>query len=146
MSLISRNIGKMVDDLDMTCHASMDPPTTRSPVVAHKTHTGRPGRPRVEVDEQFLAAALDHRGPHSLQLQHIFGCSARTIRRRALELGLVDLGLPVISNIVGVDGAVTRVHTSGTAPSADITDEELDTLLASKLEVFPQFGRSKTTL
>jgi hypothetical protein len=70
------------------------------------------------------------------------GCSARTIRRRALDLGLVEPGIPVNSKRIEPDGLITHIHTSAAPPTADLSDEELDTLIAAKLQLFPAFGRS----
>lgn len=130
----------MVRDLEEACHRSMDPPSMPPPPITYHKRTGRPGRPRIEIDTSFLTNALAHRGPHTLE--HVTNCSARTIRRRALEQGLVEPGVPVFREQVEEDGTVTKIHTSTTAPTSNLSDEQLDTLVASALETFPQFGRS----
>lgn len=139
-AMLQNNIGDMVKALDEACHRSMDPPSMPPPIVAHQSRTGKPGRPRIEIDPVFLTNALSHRGPHLLQ--HVTNCSARTIRRRALEQGLVQPGRPVLTQQMGEDGRMTRVHASTTPPTSDLTNEELDALMATTLEAFPQFGRS----
>jgi hypothetical protein len=139
-ALIRRNLTMMMDDLNQACHRSMDPPSSGPPVVIQRQSVGSRGRPRVEINTSFLSNALQYRGPYSLS--KIVGCSARTIRRRALEQGLVEPGLPVHSITVASDGSLTRIHASAIPPTADLTDEQLDALIASKLQIFPQFGRS----
>ncbi|KAK6997284.1 hypothetical protein R3P38DRAFT_3328900 [Favolaschia claudopus] len=101
----------------------MDPPDAAPLTVAHRVRTGRRGRPRVEIDPQFLSAALDLRGPTGIAPE--IGVSARTVRRsRTNEQGQVEV-----------------VHTSTAPPVSVISDADLDQLVASTLEVFPQFGR-----
>lgn len=138
--MLQNNAGDMVKALDEACHRSMDPPSMPAPAVTHRHRTGRPGRPRIEIDPAFLANALVHRGPH--MLEHVTNCSSRTIRRRALEQGLVQPGLPVFTEQIEEDGTITRLHTSTTAATSNLSDEQLDTLIAATLEAFPQFGRS----
>jgi hypothetical protein len=129
----------MVAALDLARHESLDPPDAPPLVVAHRVRTGRRGRPRIEINSNFLSAALDLRGPTGIAPE--LGVSSRTIRRRALEAGLVEAGAPVFQPHVNPDGGIEHVHTSTTPPVSLISDNELDALIASTLESFPQFGR-----
>ncbi|KAK6977130.1 hypothetical protein R3P38DRAFT_2560206 [Favolaschia claudopus] len=117
----------------------MDPPDAAPLTVAHRVRTGRRGRPRVEIDPQFLSAALDLRGPIGIAPE--IGVSARTVRRAALRAGLVQPGAPVFQSRTNEQGQVEVVHTSTAPPVSVISDADLDQLVASTLEVFPQFGR-----
>ncbi|KAK6984522.1 hypothetical protein R3P38DRAFT_3425221 [Favolaschia claudopus] len=117
----------------------MDPPDSAPLAVARLVRTGRRGRPRIEIDPQFLSAALDLRGPTGIAPE--LGVSARTIRRSALRAGLVQPGAPVIQSRIDDAGVIHTVHTSTTAPVSTLSDSELDQLVASTLEIFPQFGR-----
>ncbi|KAJ7488564.1 hypothetical protein B0H11DRAFT_2406659, partial [Mycena galericulata] len=137
--ILQTSISDMVTALDVACYASMDPPDAAPLVVARRVRTGRRGRPRVEIDSQFLSAALELRGPTGIAPE--IGVCSRTIRRAALRAGLVQPGAPVFQNHVNPDGGVDRVHTSTGPPVSAISDTELDQLLASTLEIFPQFGR-----
>jgi hypothetical protein len=47
----------------------------------------------------------------------------------------------VFQHQVNAEGMVERVHTSTTPPVSLISDNDLDALVASTLEIFPQFGR-----
>ncbi|KAF7354557.1 hypothetical protein MSAN_01368800 [Mycena sanguinolenta] len=127
----------MVNALTDVRHQSSDPPTAPALVVTTRTSTG--GRPRVDIDHEVLAEALNLRGP--THLRNIFHVSARTIRRRALEYGLVKLGAPVYTNTPQGDGTISRTYTSTSAPVSTITDDELDAILASILQTFPNFGQ-----
>ncbi|KAJ7501271.1 hypothetical protein B0H11DRAFT_1713617, partial [Mycena galericulata] len=137
--ILQTSISDMVTALDLACHESMDPPDAGPLVVARRVRTGRRSRPRVEIDSQFLGAALDLRGPTGIAPE--IGVCARTIRRAALRAGLVQPGAPVFQYRINAEGGVDRLHTSSTPPVSAISDAELDQLLAATLEIFPQFGR-----
>ncbi|KAJ7780657.1 hypothetical protein DFH07DRAFT_437971 [Mycena maculata] len=137
--ILQTSISEMVVALDLACHESMDPPDGAPLVVARRVRTGRRGRPRVEIDEQFLSAALDLHGPTGIAPE--LGVSSRTVCRVALRTGLVEPGAPVFQSRVNAEGIVERVHTSTTPPVSVISDAELDQLIALTLEIFPQFGR-----
>ena len=135
--VLQQSITAMVGQLDEARHLSSDPPDGPNLVVSRSVATG--GRPRLEIDPHFLAQALDLRG--TTHLAAVFNCSARTIRRRALRYGLAQPGHPVYVNTPQPDGTVTRSYSSTSRPVSTLTDEQLDTLLTSILEVFPDFGR-----
>ncbi|KAK6966877.1 nitrite transporter NirC [Favolaschia claudopus] len=120
---LQTSLTDMVTALDLACHDSMDPPDA-APLI---------------IDPQFLSAALDLRGPTGIAPE--IGVSARTVRRAALRAGLVQPGAPVFQSRMDAAGEVEVVHTSTAPPVSAISDAELDRLLASTLEVFPQFGR-----
>ncbi|KAJ7136327.1 hypothetical protein C8R43DRAFT_894051, partial [Mycena crocata] len=136
---LQTSISQMVSDLDQACHESMDPPDAGPLVVARRVRTGRRGRPRIEIDGQFLSAALDLRGPTGIGPE--IGVAARTVRRAALRAGLVQPGAPVFQRRVNAEGLVETVHRSTAPPVSTLSDAELDQLVASTLEIFPQFGR-----
>ncbi|KAJ7833195.1 hypothetical protein B0H13DRAFT_2370544 [Mycena leptocephala] len=82
---VEQSVTDMVAALNEACHQSSDPPTSSSLVLTTRQSTG--GRPRVDIDPTFLSHALTLRGP--AHLRDVFNVSARTIRRRALDYGLV---------------------------------------------------------
>ncbi|KAJ7936291.1 hypothetical protein B0H13DRAFT_2304010 [Mycena leptocephala] len=137
--ILQTSLADMVTALDLACHESMDPPDAAPLIVARRVRTGRRGRPRVEIDSQFLRAALDLRGPTGIAPE--IGVCPRTVRRVALRNGLSQPGAPVVQSRVNADGTTERVHASTTAPVSIVSDAELDHLVATTLEVFPQFGR-----
>ncbi|KAJ7073444.1 hypothetical protein B0H15DRAFT_740062, partial [Mycena belliarum] len=138
---LQQSITAMVSLLDEARHLSSDPPEGPNLVVSQRVATG--GRPRLEIDRHFLSEALDLRGPSHLAA--VFGCSARTIRRRALLYGLAQPGQPVYTDTRQTDGTITRSYSSTARPVSTLTDDQLDTLLTSILEVFPDFGRRMLT-
>lgn len=140
---IQANIAKLVGLLDDAHHQSQDPTPTQQPlVVSQRTRTGHRGRPRVDIDLGFLNQALQLRGPS--HIAPVLQCSARTIRRRALEAGLVEPGQPVFTPVAQPDGTVTQVHTSNSSSivTSDVSDHQLDRFVADILQVFPNFGCS----
>lgn len=129
----------MISCLDNACHQSSDPPERSFGPTTSQNRTGLPGRPRIDIDPELLGIALDLRGP--THLAPIFNCHPRTIRRRALEHGLVEPGDPVYVDYEQEDGSVLRIYRSSTAASSTISDEELDQIMSYILDVFPSFGR-----
>ena len=134
----------MVDSLDIACHQSTDPPHDSAPVVMHESRTGRPGRPRIEIDVVFLQHALEHRGPTRIANAMPASVSARTIRRRGVELGLLEPQPPVFEEQINENGEVFHIHNSSTAPVSTLTDEELYELVYDCLQQFPSSGRRMT--
>jgi len=123
--------------LDQARQASSDP--LQDPIIpfAYTTHTGRRGRPRVEVDPDLLSTALTLRP--KTQVAKTAECSARTIRRRQIDYGIV-VSRPSHSQeqqVVGDDG--------GPPHSGAIGDGELDHYLAIVIQDFPSFGRRLAT-
>lgn len=130
----------MVRLLDEACDRSADPPEPGTIIVSQRTATGKRGRPRVNIDPVFLQEALTLRGP--THLAPVLHCSARTIRRRALDLNLVNPGPPVITRTPQPDGNITITYTSSSPAVTSITDDQLDALLTTILQTFPNFGRN----
>ncbi|KAJ7016296.1 hypothetical protein C8F04DRAFT_982155 [Mycena alexandri] len=136
-ALLQQSITRMVRELDEARHISSDPPDAPNMVVAQRVSTG--GRPRLEIDRNFLAEAIQLRS--NTHLAPVFGCSARTVRRRALAYGLSQPGRQVHADTAQPDGTASRSYQSTSRPVSALTDAELDDLLTSILEVFPEFGR-----
>jgi hypothetical protein len=95
------------------------------------------GRPRLVLDQDYLQRVLRSRGPAAIA--RAVGCSARTVRRRIRELNLVPPGQPVFAPHTG-----TRIESDGLRPTrhAPLSDEDLDYLVFSVLQIFPNYGRS----
>ena len=129
----------MIDRLDQAAITSADPPDVPDVQTTSIRRTGRPGRPRIEIDRDVLATALEMRGPTGLA--PVFGVSARTVRRNALRQGLVEPGEPVYRDVQAPDGSTERVYTSSTAPATDIEPEALDQIVREILSSFPTYGR-----
>ncbi|KAJ6527945.1 hypothetical protein DFH09DRAFT_935459 [Mycena vulgaris] len=136
---VQTSITEIVSALDLACHESIDPPDAAPLVVVWRVRTGRRGRPGTEIDTQFLSAALELRGPTEIAPE--LGVSSHTVRRAALRVGLVQPGAPVFQAQVDNEGVVEHIHQSTGPPVSALSDAELDQLLSSTLEIFPQFGR-----
>ncbi|KAJ6465464.1 hypothetical protein C8R45DRAFT_496141 [Mycena sanguinolenta] len=127
----------MVEHLDEARHLSSDPPDAQHLVVSQRVSTG--GRPRLEIDAQFLAQAIQLRGP--THLASVFNCCSRTIRRCLLSYGLSEPGERVYTETQQPDGTLARSYRRARGQVSTLTDPDLDALLTSILEVFPYFGR-----
>jgi hypothetical protein len=136
------SVSKMIECLRTAEIEAMDPPAPGLQVSNRVK--GRVGRPRVEIDKNFLENALKVRGPH--QLAKVMKCSPRTIRRRALEYGLVDEAPPVFQTFQNPDGTVSQTWHSSSTPSHSAVAEDpdaLDELVRAVLHTFPNVGRQK---
>ena len=138
LAVLRKSIEDMVTALDQATFNSSDIPDAPPLVVAHHVRQRR-GRPRIHIEPQFLQMALELRGPTGIA--PVLNCSARTIRRRALEANLAQPGAPVVSDTVQADGSIVRQYRSSTRPVSTLTDEELDHIIGEILEIFPNFGR-----
>jgi hypothetical protein len=126
----------MISYLDQARNASSDP--LEVPVIpfAWTACTGLPGRPRVEVEPYLLSTALSLRP--KTRIAKTAKCSARTIRRRQLDYGIVTPG-----------PSHRQDHQAGannTPPhSGTISHEDLDQCLSIIIQDFPTFGRRLAT-
>lgn len=131
----------MTAALDEACGRCSDPVEHGSLVVSERVKSGRPGRPRVVIDPAYLNEVSAFRGPTGLK--DLFACSARSVRRRQVENGIARPGIPVYIQQVSPDGTETRTYQSQPSHSAtsNLTDAELDGLIAAIVQMFPLFGR-----
>lgn len=116
------------------------------PKTSYLVHTGRPGRPRREINPEFLALGLDLRGPRGLA--PVFDCSARTIRRRALDYGIAQPSPPVYIEYEDEEtGQRVRLYhpEREQTPSSSMSDIDLDNVMRHILKIFPSFGRRMIT-
>lgn len=128
----------MISHLDQARHASSDPLEDPAISFTYTVHTGRRGRPRIEVEPNLLSTALTLRP--KTQIANTAKCSARTIRRRQLDYG-IDTPGPSRSQVQPTGGNDTPAHSR----SETISDEELDQCLAIIIQDFPTFGRRLAT-
>lgn len=129
----------MIQDLTAAKTRSIDQPDQPPVQAVSERHTGRPGRPRKEIHPEVLAAGLQYGGP--TELGRALNVAPRTVRRRALEAGLVEPGPPVYVEYVDETGNSTRVFTSSTGEQSNLSDEALDDIMLELLNTFPTFGR-----
>jgi hypothetical protein len=131
----------MLQAIDEARFRTADPPDPDLLVVSTRVHTGKRGHPRIHIDETFLRAGLTQRGV--TRLAPIFNCSARTVRRRALQAGLVRPGEPPFHIQQQDDGTVIHIQNprSGRTRDPQLSDEDLDRKVFEILQQFPTFGR-----
>ncbi|KAJ7749764.1 hypothetical protein B0H14DRAFT_2191504, partial [Mycena olivaceomarginata] len=139
---LRNNVAAMQAALDEGATQSVDPLNVPPLVVIRKVPNGKgTGRPRLDIDSQFLSSALRLRGPTGIARS--IGCSSRTVRRAALRSGLVEPGHPVHRHEIQMDGSVAQVWQSTAPAISAISDdpEALDRQVADILSLFPHFGR-----
>jgi len=130
----------MVVLLDAASLGTNDPPDSSPISVAHHIRTGRPGRPRLEVNTEFLREA---RGLRSItDIARAVGCNARTITRRLVDIGIHSTGPAPFRQEIQEDGSRVfhRQPLPATAPS--LTNEQLDGYMNDIIERYPNFGRA----
>jgi hypothetical protein len=138
-AIIDKSINTMIECLDNAAHLSSDPPDAPPLETSYTVYTGEPGRPSVQIPPGMLATALGMRG--TSHLTQIFNCSARTIRRRALEYGLAEPGPPVYIEYEHDDGTTFKFYSSSSGSTSDISDDDLDEITSQIVAIFPNFGR-----
>jgi hypothetical protein len=138
---LQNNVTTIIGLLDGAILTNHDIPDDVNLEVAWYDYTGDSGRPRLEIDPNFLEFALQTRG--FTEIASFFGCSARTIRRRALESRLAPAGQRPFLSIDQPDGDVDHIwngpirHTRLSA----ISEEDLDRAITEILLVAPTYGR-----
>lgn len=120
VKLIAGNLAQIIQELDDARNRAVDPPGSMDP-LSHTSRTGGPGRPRVQIDESVLSSSLliDSKAT----LASMLGCSARTVRRRQLEIE-EEKGVQLIPQ------------------RSAFSEDELDTVVGGILLDFPHYGRS----
>lgn len=138
-STLENSINVMLEALDSASQLASDPPDSTWTPVGHGT--GKMGRPLIEFDPIFLSFALQVRGPTDIAAT--FGCSARTVRRRALQYGILPHGDAPFENRIEDDGTITQVYQGPPRHTrlSNISDDELDVKIRTILRDFPKYGR-----
>ncbi|KAJ7135331.1 hypothetical protein C8R46DRAFT_922979 [Mycena filopes] len=141
---LRRSIGAMTAALEQAATQSSDPlevPLLNVMPITPAAERKR-GRPRKEINKEFLAGALALRGPTGVA--KVLDCHSRTVRHRALEHGLVLPGPPCYQDVPQQDGTSQRVWQSTAPPISSISNmpDQLDAEIGDILRLFPHFGRS----
>ncbi|TDL13372.1 hypothetical protein BD410DRAFT_685902, partial [Rickenella mellea] len=145
-AIFRRGIQEMIDALDQASIQSHDSPDAPPPLLSISNSTGQRGRPRIDLNREFLEAAANLRG--TSDLAKVFHCSSRTVRRRMLDYGLSNPGVPVYIEYEADDGNIVRFYNEVQQPpnaAGSLSDNELDIVIRQILEIFPTFGRSMIT-
>ena len=129
----------MMKDLQDAKFMSADLPDADPIEPVSREYTGRPGRPRVIIDPEILETSYAMRGPTALG--RVFNVSSRLVRRRALELEIVEPGEPVYVEFIDEDGTAMRYYLSSTSSQSNLPDKDLDAIMIDILNTFPTFGR-----
>ncbi|KAL0066100.1 hypothetical protein AAF712_006932 [Marasmius tenuissimus] len=141
LETITTSVMQMVLHLDDARNLNMDPADRPFPFPQplEDEDSQKRGRPRVHIDPQLLALAVNLR--QTKKLADLLQVHVRTLRRRALEQGLVEAGEPVYVDFETEEGVTMRIYRSSTGPMTSISDDELDEAMHSIIIAFPSFGR-----
>ncbi|KAG6894990.1 hypothetical protein C0992_003632, partial [Termitomyces sp. T32_za158] len=139
---VQQSLDRMIAALDEAASLSTDYPDAPPPSLSRGTvKNGQPGCPRLDIRPDDLARFTSGRATHE-QIAALYGCSARTIRRRLVEYGLSPPGPPVYTQHEQPDGSIQRQYAPGaSADLSQLSDEELDALMLDIYEQFTSFGR-----
>lgn len=116
------------------------------PTLVLSCQTGRRGRPKLVIDEDFLRFAYAHQG--TTAIARSLGCSPSTVRKAVLDYGIAEPGddpfpLPPGPSdpLYGAQARESGSASSNTRVSA-WTDNELDLAIRGYLIQFPNAGVS----
>lgn len=137
---LKASVRDMIIELDNAAHRSSDPYNGPPVPVVAKVKTGRRGRPRHEINPDFLRHALEM-GTQA-DITTAVHSSARTVWRCILEQRLRDPGVTPFTVEVDDNGGLTQVHHVQPRVDATLSDDALDRLVARTLQDFPNLGRS----
>jgi hypothetical protein len=130
----------MLTSLDDARHASRDQPDGPSFQVVATRRPGARGRPRKDINSEWLARMSVMRDKPGIST--LVGVSTRTIRRRMVEYGLSSAGSAFAERHLLADGTYETIYNAKPSRPARLPDSEVDSIVASHLEIFPNFGRS----
>ena len=133
----------MCQAIDNQKKATVDPSDGDFPEIVHLVHSGSRGRPRKEIDPEFLRMFSSVQGPQGISksLQNVSAC---TVRRRLLEQQLAQPGSPVFTYQTLSDGTVsaTRNQTTSNSKQCNCTAEELEEMVVCKWLLYHKSLRS----
>ncbi|KAG5349600.1 hypothetical protein C0989_002863 [Termitomyces sp. Mn162] len=140
--IVQQSLDRMIASLDDATLLSADYPDAPAPLLGTSTvSNGQPGCPRIDIQPDDLARLTSGRATHK-QIAALYGCSARTIRRRLIEYGLSRPSLPVYTQHIQSNGSIQRQYAPGvSADLSQLSNEEFDAFILDIYEQFPSFGR-----
>jgi hypothetical protein len=103
--------------------------------------TGGRGRPKKVINQEYLQLSLSTR--RASDIAPLLDVCNRTVRRRALELGIQQPGSPVTIYGRNEEGEVVRSYPGQIRTQiSTISDDEIDSLMRGVLTRFPDLGQS----
>jgi hypothetical protein len=130
----------MLLQLDAARHASRDQPNGPAFLVTVTSRRDRRGRPQKDINPEWLAQIATMRDKPGISA--LMGVLARTIRRCMLEYRLSLPGVSFVQHQILDNGTHNVIYNGQPAPPPTLSDVKVDSIVASHLEIFPNFGRS----
>ncbi|KAG6904783.1 hypothetical protein DXG01_007231 [Tephrocybe rancida] len=138
---VQESLDQMISALEDATTLSSDSADAPPPLLGGTSSNGQPGCPRIDIRQEDLASLTSGHVTHQ-QIADLYGCSARTIRRRLVEYGMSLPGPPVYTQHQQSDGSILCEYALGvSADLSQLSDEELDRTMLEIYEQFPSFGR-----
>ncbi|KAJ7737974.1 hypothetical protein B0H16DRAFT_1664698 [Mycena metata] len=81
----------MLNNVEIVYQQAIDASHHGRPTVVERVHTGRPGRPRVVIDPNFLQFAHEHRS--TTGIRHFLNVSRGVVQAALLRQGLIEPGM-----------------------------------------------------
>jgi hypothetical protein len=134
------DLNDMLERLDAARHASRDQPDGPAYQVTWTHRTGKRGRPRKEINADWLARMAVIRDKPGIAV--LVDASARTVRRRLVDYNLSSPGTAFAQRHYLEDGSFEVVYNGQPRPPPSLSNAEVDAIVSSHLEIFPNFGRS----
>ena len=128
-----KNYETMTRALDDACHAARDPPDVLDVEVSRPIRNGKKGRPRIEISLGILERAKTT--PRTV-LAAEANCTVRTLRKRLVEAGIEEPGLPPV-HLRPYD--MDR-HPDPRARGGMMSMEQVVEKVSSAIEQFPTSG------
>ncbi|KAJ7748135.1 hypothetical protein B0H16DRAFT_1849759 [Mycena metata] len=91
LETLQTNLGLMLNDVEIVYQQAIDASHHGRPTVVERVHTGRPGRPRVVIDPNFLQFAHEHRS--TTGIGRFLNVSRGVVQAALLRQGLVEPGM-----------------------------------------------------
>lgn len=134
-----------IETLEDASHSSRDPPDEIDVSWVSRDPSVGVGAPQVNIDPSLLHEIVNESHKWT-DMAVILGCHARTIRRRALQAGLVSPGQPVYNTVHDADGVTSRQYIiqGPRSRTSTLTDVQLDEKVGEIIERFPLYGREMT--
>lgn len=138
--MIHRNVSLVQHDIHLRQQFLSERSHHGHPPTIHLVQSGRPGRPRYEIDEDFLRFAYQHRTIAAIA--NFLGVHRSTVRQALLSYGIVQ---PLENPFAPTAADEGQTISSYTRPLSSLSNDELDDELM-RIRGQDRFNRAGVTV